>query len=192
MVPLPDGTNPPPAGSNVYHQLNATKLGDLTNAEFAVVRDPLFLNDRSEDELRRLALIGLARQSISVSSSGPIPNTGTVISVDQTTTNVVTPLLEPGPGEIWQITGGSITGTGISGNVCYHLMTALQSANIGGGTSRSQAVLNVEYCATAGQAVLNETTPFGSIFIDENLGLYGQASGTFVEIMWKISAIRVR
>jgi len=191
-MPLPDANQPAASESNVYHQLNAIKLGELTNAQFAIVQDPLFLNDRSEDELRRLALIGLARQSISVSSSGPIPNTGTVISVDQSTTNVVTALLEPGPGEVWQITGGSVTGTGVSGTVCYHLMTALQSASIAGGTSRSQAVLNVEYCATAGQAVLNETTPFGSIFIDENTGLYGQASGTFVEIMWKISAIRVR
>jgi hypothetical protein len=190
-MPLPDAV-PKPAGSNIYHQLNSTKLGDLTNAEFAIVRDPLFLNDRSEDELRRLALIGLARQSISASSSGPIPNTGTVITATQSTTNVVTTLLEPAPGEVWQVTGGSITGTGISGNVCYHLLTANQSDNIAGGTDRAAAVLNVEYCATAGQAVLNEETPFGQIFIDENLGLYGQASGTFTSINWKISAIRVR
>lgn len=190
-MPLPDAV-PKPAGSNVYAQLNATKLGDLTNQEFGIVRDPLFLNDQSEDELRRLALIGLARQSISVSSSGPIPNTGVVLSSVQSTTNVIVTLLEPNPGEVWQITGGSITGTGISGTVCYHLLTANKSDAIGGTTDRSTAVLNVEYCATAGQAVLNETTPFGDIFIDENLGLYGQASGTFTNITWKVSAIRVR
>ena len=191
-MPLPDANQPVASDSNIYHQLNAIKLGELTNAQFAIVQDPLFLNDRSEDELRRLALIGLARQSISVSSSGPIPNTGNVFEADQTTTNVITALLEPGPGEVWQVTGGSVTGTGISGTVCYHLMTAKQSLNIAGTTGRSAAVLNVEYCATAGQAVLNETTPFGQIFIDENLGLYGQASGTFTEIKWKISAVRVR
>lgn len=190
-MPLPDAV-PKPAGSNIYHQLNAIKLGDLTNEQFGIVRDPLFLNDRSEDELRRLALIGQARQSISVSSSGPIPGTGKVINVTQSSNNVVTALLEPDAGEVWQVTGGSITGTGISGTVCYHLMTANQSDAIAGGTSRAAAVLNVEYCATASQAVLNEQTPFGQIFIDENLGLYGQASGTFTTINWKIAVVRVR
>lgn len=190
-MPLPDAV-PKPAGSNIYHQLNAFKLGELTNEQLAIVRNPLFLNDRSEDELRRLALIGQARQSLSVSSSGPIPNTGSVISATQSTTNVVTTLLEPGPGEVWQVTGGSITGTGISGTVCYHLLTANQSDAISGGTSRADAVLNVEICATAGQTPLNESTPFGTIYIDENMGIYGQASGTFTSINWKISAIRVR
>ncbi len=190
-MPLPDAV-PKPAGSNIYHQLNAIKLGDLTNEQLSIVRDPLFLNDRSEDELRRLALIGQARQALSVSSSGPIPNTGSVIIATQNTDNVVTVLLEPGPGEVWQVTGGSITGNSISGTVCYHLLTANREDNIGGGTDRTKAVLNVEICATAAQTPLNESTPFGTIFVDENMGIYGQANGTFSEIVWKISAIRVR
>lgn len=190
-MPLPNAV-PKPAGSNIYHQLNAIKLGDLTNEQLAIVRDPLFLNDRSEDELRRLALIGQARQALSVSSSGPIPNTGSVISATQSSNNVVTTLLEPGPGEVWQVTGGSITGSGISGTVCYHLLTANQSDAISGGTDRSKAVLNVEICGTPGQLPLQESTPFGQIYVDENMGVYGQASGTFTTITWKISAIRVR
>lgn len=190
-MPLPDAV-PKPPGSNIYTQLNAIKLGDLTNEELGIVRDPLFLNDQSEDELRRLAILGQARQSLSVSSSGPIPGTGKVINVTQSSNNVVTALLEPGPGEIWQVTGGSITGTGISGTVCYHLLTANQSDAISGGTSRAQAVLNVEICGTPGQLPLQESTPFGQIYVDENMGVYGQASGTFTTINWKISVIRVR
>lgn len=189
-MPLPDAV-PKPAGSNIYHQLNAIKLGDLTNEQLAIVRDPLFLNDRSEDELRRLALIGQARQALSVSSSGVIPGTGNVTDLDQTDANIIT-ILEPGPGEVWQVTGGSVTGTGVSGTVCYHLMTANQSDAIAGSTDRSKACLQVEVCGTPGQLPLNETVPFGAIYIDENVGLYAQATGTFTSIAWKIAYFRVR
>ena len=76
-MPLPDAV-PKPPGSNIYRQLNAIKLGDLTNEQYEVVYNNIFLNDTSEDELRRLALIGLARQSYSPSSSGPIGESVTV------------------------------------------------------------------------------------------------------------------
>ena len=189
-MPLPNA-KPDPAGSNVYRQLNSIKLGDLTNEQFDIVYQNVFLNDMSEDELRRLALVGAARQSFSASSSGPIPNTGEVLTIAATTTNIYE-LLVPGPGEVYQLTGGSISGTGLSGNVCHHLMTANVSDSIDGGSDRTKAVLNVEYCSTAGQAVLNETTPFGQIFLDENIALYGQSTGTFTEIKYKISVVRIR
>ena len=48
-MPLPNA-KPDPAGSNVYRQLNSIKLGDLTNNQFDVVYDNVFLNDMSEDE----------------------------------------------------------------------------------------------------------------------------------------------
>ncbi len=121
MVPLPDGTNPPPQGSNVYHQLNATKLGDLTNQEFSIVRDPLFLNDRSEDELRRLALIGQARQSLSVSSSGPIPGTAQIIEKNYGASyspddGAYYTVFTPAAGQVWEFQGFFIySATGLSG-----------------------------------------------------------------------------
>ena len=189
-MPLPDAV-PKPPGSNIYHQLNAFKLGELTNEQLAIVRDPLFLNDRSEDELRRLALIGQARQSLSVSSSGPIPGTGYVTDLDQTDGNIIT-ILEPGPGEVWAVVGGSVTGTSVSGTVCYHLLTANKSDAISGSTDRSKATLIVEVCGTAGQVPLNESVPYGEVYIDENMCLYAQATGTFTSIAWKISLIRVR
>lgn len=119
-MPLPDAV-PKPPGSNIYHQLNAIKLGELTNEEYAIVQNPLFLNDRSEDELRRLALIGQARQSISVSSSGPIPGTAQII---QTSYGASHPpddgayhtVFTPAAGQVWQLQGFFIfSATGLTG-----------------------------------------------------------------------------
>ena len=85
-MPLPDAV-PKPAGSNIYRQLSDKKLGELTNAEYEVVYEKIFLNDTSEDELRRLALIGLARQSFSASSSGPIGQTQILNAITTSTGN---------------------------------------------------------------------------------------------------------
>ena len=119
-MPLPDAV-PKPAGSNIYHQLNSTKLGDLTNAEFAIVRDPLFLNEVSEDELRRLALIGHARQSFSASSSGPISGKGDVVTYTQASSSVSI-TVKPPPGEVWQIIAISVTNSvSPTGSIGYSL-----------------------------------------------------------------------
>ncbi len=108
-MPLPDAV-PKPAGSNIYRQLSDKKLGELTNQEYEVVYNNIFLNDTSEDELRRLALIGLARQSLGGSSSGPISGKGGVITYTQASSSVgVT--VRPPDGEVWQIIGISVTNT---------------------------------------------------------------------------------
>lgn len=102
-MPLPNA-KPDPAGSNVYRQLNSIKLGDLTNNQFDVVYDNVFLNDMSEDELRRLALIGAARQSFSASSSGPIPIAQGWLEFTQTgSTSADGFSIKANADEVWQI-----------------------------------------------------------------------------------------
>ncbi len=106
-MPLPDAV-PKPPGSNIYRQLSDKKLGELTNQEYEVVYNNIFLNDTSEDELRRLALIGLARQSLGGSSSGPISGKGDVITYTQASSSVGG-TVRPPDGEVWQIIGISVS-----------------------------------------------------------------------------------
>ena len=181
----------PPEEYQIYTDLKGVVLADLTADQFDQLRERLFSEgvNGTEDEYRRLVLLGQAGQKLS--SSGPIPGTGIVTDLDQTDQNIIV-IKEPAKGEVWMVTGGSCTGTGISGSVCYHLLTANQSDNIEGSTDRSKATLQVEVCNTAGQQPLNETVPFGPVIIDENVGLYAQATGTFTNIAWKITMFRVR
>lgn len=180
-----------PEASSIYQDLKSLVLSDLTPDQFDELRNRIFSEgvNGTEDEFRRLVLLGQASQKIS--SSGPIAGTGLVTDLDQTDQNIIV-IKEPAKGEVWMVTGGSCTGTGVSGTVCYHLMTANQSDSIDGSTDRSKATLQVEVCGTAGQIPLNETVPYGAVIIDENVGLYAQATGTFTSIAWKITMFRVR
>lgn len=181
-----------PEESTIYQDLKGVKLADLTADQFDQLRERIFSEgvNGTEDEYRRLELLGQAAQKIS--SSGPIPGTDTVITVQATSTQQIVPVKVPNKGEVWTLSSGSWTGSGISGTICYYLLIANQSDNIDSGTDRAAASIVVEYCATAGNGVLNESTPFGEIYIGENTGLYIQPQGTFTDIDFKFCMSRVR
>lgn len=82
-MPLPDA--PKPITSNLYRQLNSDRIEDLSPKKFAVVRNPVFTNDVSEDELRRINVAGQAAGQ--VSGSGPLVNSLIVAkTIEQTST----------------------------------------------------------------------------------------------------------
>ena len=178
--------------SQIYADLKGVKLADLTADQFDQLRSRIFSEgvNGTEDEYRRLLLLGQAAQK--VSSSGPLPGSDVVVSVNSDTNNAIIPIKKPEKGEVWQLSSGSWTGSGFSGTICFYLLAANQSSNIESGTDRSAASIIVEYCATAGNGVLNETTPFGEIYVGENTGLYIQAAGTFSDIDFKFLMNRVR
>tara|TARA_R100000329_G_scaffold144426_2_gene129166 strand:+ start:1059 stop:1667 length:609 start_codon:yes stop_codon:yes gene_type:complete len=202
-MPLPDAV-PKPEGSNIYHQLNAIKLGDLTNEQYAIVYDPLFLNDRSEDELRRLALIGLARQSFSASSSGPIGETvvlnaittvsgnkeaiwggGTLDSYDINGNAVAFP-----KGSVWQLAGASIYGTGFAGNVNHDIWIYPSTETT---MVESKATLLTDVTSTAGNIpIIANETAFPTVFIDDTVNLWIETTGTFTNTQWSLTFSRVR
>jgi len=187
-MPLPDA-KPDPAGSNVYRQLNSIKLGDLTNEQFDKVYQNVFLNDMSEDELRRLALVGAARQSFSASSSGPIPGTSEVITATVDTSGTPVLLFNPDPGEVWRFNGASINGIGITGSVNHDIWLADQVLS---GSFGDNAVLLVDDTATAGNIPLNESQRLNDVIIDENSYMYVESSGTFTTVKFLAHFIRVR
>lgn len=172
-MPLPDAV-PKPAGSNIYHQLNAFKLGELTNEQLAIVRDPLYLNDRSEDELRRLALIGQARQSLSVSSSGPIPATAKVINTPFGASH--TPddgayysIFTPNAGEVWRFGGFFMYSA--AGSTGFNLRFLDNPTSATAGTEVGIIIAD----GSSGDTFDNG---FGPITFDENITLQFDPQGT--------------
>ena len=111
-MPLPD--SPPVETSRIYQQFKG--LNALGNTSSAITSDLMdnirlqqFVDFNSEDELRRLLLVGMASQTMS--ASGPIANTGR-IEVITATENSTLEVFRPGPGEVWQLTAASATSSG--------------------------------------------------------------------------------
>ena len=117
-MPLPEA-KPTPDKANVYDQLSNIKLGDLTLAQFDILRDPLFLNGQSEDVLRRLKLI--YELSNFYPSGAPLSGTFTIESVSKTTSGNVDMFEPADDGSVWQIVGMALGAgyTGMSSVRCY-------------------------------------------------------------------------
>lgn len=107
-MPLPDAT-PSPNKANIYEQLSSIKLEDLTRSQLDVIRNPLFLNSKSEDVLRRINLIG--QSSNQMSQSGPIPGLSRIQGVSRTSDGTST-LFQPEEGEVFQLVAADITAVG--------------------------------------------------------------------------------
>ena len=181
-MPLPNA-KPEPAGSNVYRQLNSIKLGDLTNEQFDKVYQNVFLNDMSEDELRRLALVGAARQSFSPSSSGHIPATSKFEFVTQSTTGVSANFSLPAAGTVDQVAALSYLVTGGSGNISYQV--TVRSAS--GGSS----IIVAEKAASDAADNFGDID-FTPLTLDENVQLSVTAYGTFTSIQYGLYSFQVR
>jgi hypothetical protein len=85
----------------VYQQLSSEQLGSMSKDNFDIANDPVFANASSEDELRRLNLVGQA--SNMQSQSGPIPGTGRVELYANTTSVTEADFFTPSEGESWQL-----------------------------------------------------------------------------------------
>ena len=98
-MPLPFA--PPPDESRVYESLKSVLLSDVTPDQLDSLRSTVFAQgtDGTEDEYRRLILLGLASQSSSV--SGPIAGTVEIVSTGDLSSNATTTLKTPSAGEVW-------------------------------------------------------------------------------------------
>lgn len=204
-MPLPNA-KPDPAGSNVYRQLNSIKLGDLTNEQFDVVYDNVFLNDMSEDELRRLALVGAARQSFSPSSSGPIGQSVTVYA-DSDTSGLKVAMFGGGsldskyskddsqviipPGSAWVCSGISMYGTSLTGSVNHDVWYYPAGVTP---VAEDKATLIVDLSSTAGNIPLfsSETGGLNDVLIDDQSTIWVEGTGTFTSIRYSATFFRVR
>jgi hypothetical protein len=113
-MPLPFA--PPPSESKLYRDLKNIKLDELTAVQFDSLKGALFAQgvDSSEDEMRRLNLVGQA--SNQQSASGPIPGTTKIVSDaqvgDATTAEVFRPDNDK---SVWSLDTADVTHGGGAG-----------------------------------------------------------------------------
>jgi len=109
MSPLPFA--PPPKDSSLYQQLESTTLQTLTADQIDTIKAKTFSQgtDGTEDEYRRILLLGLAADQISL--SGPISRTMDIFEVelDDEGAAEVKVFHTPGTGEVWRCIGLSAT-----------------------------------------------------------------------------------
>lgn len=97
-MPLPDAGDP--MDSRVYEQFRSKQTSTLVSTDFETVKDPVFLDGNSEDELRRLKLVGELTNH--QSSSGVIADAGSYVNNDEAY-NVTGPYVFANIGEVWRV-----------------------------------------------------------------------------------------
>ena len=107
-MPLPDA--PPPKTSRVYQQFAGKLLSTISSTNFDTVKDPVYIDRNSEDEIRRLNLIGQATNM--QSQSGPMPETSKVVSTGDLADTGTVSVFRPEVGEVWQLMAMSLDPNG--------------------------------------------------------------------------------
>ena len=191
-MPLPDA--PDVETSRIYQQFKGlTALGNVTGAISSNLMDNVrlqqFVDFNSEDELRRIRLIQDVTNTASqtMSSSGPIANTGR-IEVITATENSTLEVFRPGAGEVWQLTAASATSSG--GAVRFKL----------GLITGDSVAITTEFIEIADVSPVTTTIQFsfvdlpGPLFIDQNAYMVCNFSSMSVgeEGICRCSFIRVR
>lgn len=97
-----------PEKSSIYQDVKTTTLQDLTPDQFDQFKERMFAEGVSglEDEYRRLILLGLASDKISL--SGPM-NDAQIIEISDTAAsgNLNGIIFQPDKGQVWQITAAA-------------------------------------------------------------------------------------
>ena len=124
-MPLPYA--PPPKDSKVYRDLKNLKISEVTSDQMDTLKNQLYAQgiDGSEDEMRRLILLGAASQSASL--SGPIPGTFQVVETSLTAPTTYS-MFECPNDEVWQIVA---SGTEAFATNQSYLILKLQDNNSG-------------------------------------------------------------
>ena len=178
MTPLPFA--PPPKDSNLYQQLESTTLNTLTPEQLDTIRAKTFSQgtEGNEDEYRRLLLLGLASDKLSL--SGPMPKTSKIVTATVTGS--------PAAGEVWSIQGFAQNKTGsFTAGVTGYLIVDDGSQS----TAIDMAIRRINSSTADPQ----EDTDFGTpVFVDENMTVKYRAYSTGFgdSIEGQIYCIRVR
>jgi len=183
-MPLPDA-EPKPNKANIYEQFSHIKVQDFTRENLDVVRKPLNLNSESEDVLRRILLVGLASDQLSI--GGPIPGSMDVfkIIVDTSGSGVTgfgDGLATVPLGQVWQLYGLSIAPQGVSGTISSEVRI------FGPGNISTEFVSGSS--SSGSSYPLQED--FGPFFIGGGSKIQYEATGTFTTMELRYCAVRVR
>ena len=132
MSPLPDA--PPTDKSRIYREFaSKTALpgvsGAITSDLIENFKSTLYLDEYSEDELRRLLLLQMVTGAGSI--SGPIADTPQAIAVSNTGDTSGKTVFEAGLGEIWELDAARVTHRGGAGGTIRTRLLLIDST--GGG-----------------------------------------------------------
>ncbi len=190
-MPLPDA--PPTDQSRVYREFaSKTALPGASTGITAALLDnfknSLFLDEYSEDELRRLLLLQLATGTGSV--SGPLPDTAQVVETTITSSGEQVIAFTPGVGEVWEFQGVDAKRSG-SGQILYQ-------AYLTDTTNGTEVYFYYQNNSDSSVAFFSDADSrfFNSpIYFDENVQLKLEATengGSFTSVIFSTAVIRVR
>ena len=133
-MPLPFA--PPPKESKVYTDLKNLKITGVTADQLDTLKGVLFAQgvEGSEDEMRRLSLLGGV--SSKASSSGPIPGTAQLIATTGIS-NSLTTVFQPESNQVWQLYAVSISTLDGASSMILKLYDGATQVVIDSGTSTS-------------------------------------------------------
>jgi len=143
-------------GRDVLDGISADNFDSLKNDAFITPENKNFF----EDMLRVGWLSG------QLSSSGPMPNTGKIITTAFTGPGETKTVASANAGEVWQITGASGLVSGGSGSAVFVL-----------GITDGVNTVRVESLSFTGNNEFNITSTAGPLYIDENISLSVVSSG---------------
>jgi hypothetical protein len=161
-MPLPFA--PPPEDSSLYQQLESTTLKTLTPDQLDTIRAKTFSQgtEGNEDEYRRLLLLGLAADKISL--SGPIPKTCKIVTATTTQSSAIVELFTPAAGEVWEVGGFAINKTGLAGTLTWRLIAddGAQTATID---------MSMVWGSSSQDPISATEDGFTPFYVDENMTL---------------------
>jgi len=141
---------------DVLDGISADNFDSLKNDAFIVPENKKFF----EDMLRIGWLSG------QLSSSGPMPNTGKIVTTQFTAASQTKTVASANAGEVWQVMGASANRVSASGSFTFVL-------NFTDGVN----FVRIESLSGSGNNEFNITSTAGPMYIDENISLSVVSSG---------------
>jgi len=171
-MPLPFA--PPPKDSSLYQQLESTTLQTLTADQLDTIKGKTFSQgtEGNEDEYRRLLLLGLAADQISL--AGPIPATSQISGATGSDTNQTITIFTGVTGQVWELIAADFRSNNSNTRGQLRLYIGSDEVEIGDETGHG------------GTEPFDPKGNFGPIWIDENAALKceltSMAAGREVEV----------
>ncbi len=179
-MPLPDGGEP--MKSRVYDQLRSKQNSTIAATDFDTVREPIYLDGNSEDELRRLNLVGQITNM--QSQSGVIPGSMSVEDVSIDSASTWTNLFTGVQGMVYEC---NQFGIGSIVNRTGDLGIYIRAYDIVNDKS-----IIVDLTTLSGSADTNLGDVDTPLYIDQNMKLDVYVTGTFDSLLAKVLIAKVR
>jgi len=176
-MPLPFA--PPPKDSSLYQQLESTTLKTVSSSNLDAIKTKTFSQgtDGNEDEYRRLLLLGLASDKISL--SGPMQEIE-VIQITQTSDVGFYDMFKPTEG-IWKFMAGDLLASGGSAQINFQLTNGSEFVYIGNTAVSGQEPLTFD-----------NLYKLPDLFITPELWIGGDATSIGTSTRVTMAFIRVR